>query len=116
MNKIIVSSMIRILFLLGVFMGIFSPLFSQTDVLYEEPYRSQFHFSPREGWIGDPSGLIYYQGKYHMYWWGKAESKDLIHYQQVTPFAMTGENSDIRYFTGSVVVDKNNTAGFGQVK
>ena len=114
MNKIIVSSMIRILFLLGVFMGIFSPLFSQTDVLYEEPYRSQFHFSPREGWIGDPSGLIYYQGKYHMYWWGKAESKDLIHYQQVTPFAMTGENSDIRYFTGSVVVDKNNTAGFGQ--
>lgn len=41
-----------------------------------------------------------------MYWWGKAESKDLIHYQQVTPFAMTGENSDIRYFTGSVVVDK----------
>ena len=42
-----------------------------SDSLYKEPYRPQYHFSPEKGWIGDPSGFMYYQGKYHMYWWGK---------------------------------------------
>lgn len=49
-----------------------------------------------------------------MYWWGKVESQDLVHYQEVTPFAMTGENIDMNYFTGSMVIDKHNTAGFGK--
>lgn len=61
-----------------------------SDSLYSEPYRSQYHFSPQKGWIGDPCGFMYYQGKYHMYWWGKVESTDLVHYQEVTPYAMTG--------------------------
>ena len=51
----------------------------RSDSLYKEYYRPQFHFSPEKGWIGDPSGFIYYQGKYHMFWWGKVESKDLVH-------------------------------------
>ncbi|EJX10648.1 levanase (2,6-beta-D-fructanfructanohydrolase), partial [gut metagenome] len=84
------------------------------DSLYQEAYRPQYHFSPEKGWIGDPSGLMYYQGKYHMFWWGKAESTDLVHFHQVSPFVMTGENPNISYFTGSAVVDKNNTAGFGK--
>lgn len=46
------------------------------DSLYSEAYRSQYYFSPQKGWIGDPCGFIYYQGKYHMYWWGKVESTD----------------------------------------
>jgi len=54
-----------------------------SDSLYKEPYRPQYHFSPEKGWIGDPSGFMYYQGKYHMYWWGKVESTDLVHYQQI---------------------------------
>lgn len=112
MNKI--SVLIKFIFILEVFIGKVFPVFSQVDSLYKEPYRPQYHFSPSEGWIGDPSGLIYYQGKYHMYWWGKVESEDLIHYQQITPFAMVGENDNISYFTGSVVIDKNNTAGFGK--
>lgn len=49
-----------------------------------------------------------------MFWWGKVESKDLVHYKEVTPFAMTGENISMNYFTGSMVVDKQNTAGFGK--
>ena len=80
-----------------------------SDSLYKEPYRPQYHFSPEKGWIGDPSGFMYYQGKYHMYWWGKVESTDLVHYQQITPYAMTGADDNISYFTGSAVIDKNNT-------
>ena len=71
-----------------------------SDSLYKEPYRPQYHFSPEKGWIGDPSGFMYYQGKYHMYWWGKVESTDLVHYQQITPYAMTGTDDNISYFTG----------------
>lgn len=81
---------------------------------YSEPYRPQFHFSPKQGWIGDPSGFVYYQGKYQMYWWGKAVSEDLVHYQEISPKVMTGDDGSISYFTGSTVVDKANTAGFGK--
>lgn len=84
------------------------------EQLYKEKYRPQFHFSPKKGWIGDPSGLIYYQGKYQMFWWGKAISEDLIHYKEVSENVMKGEPRKLSYFTGSMVVDKNNTAGFGQ--
>lgn len=84
------------------------------DKLYQEKYRPQFHFSPKEGWIGDPCGFIYYQGKYQMFWWGKVISDDLVHYKEVSRKVMTGEPRNIGYFTGSVLVDKNNTAGFGK--
>ena len=81
---------------------------------YSEPYRPQFHFSPEKGWVGDPSGFIYYQGKYQMYWWGKAVSDDLVHYKEVSPKVMTGDDGSISYFTGSTLIDKENTAGFGK--
>jgi len=81
---------------------------------YTEPYRPQFHFSPEKGWMGDPSGLIYYQGKYQMFWWGKATSTDLVYYKQESPKVMTGDDGSIEYFTGSMAVDKNNTTGFGK--
>ena len=35
----------------------------RSDSLYKEYYRPQFHFSPEKGWIGDPSGFIYYQAR-----------------------------------------------------
>ncbi len=87
---------------------------SCSDSLYNETYRPQYHFSPEKGWIGDPCGFMYYQGKFQMFWWGKVESDDLVHYRQITPFAMTGAADSISYFTGSAVIDKNNTAGFGK--
>jgi fructan beta-fructosidase len=87
---------------------------ADTSNLYHEPYRPQYHFSPKAGWIGDPCGFMFYQGKYHAYWWGKAESTDLVHYQQITSYCMTGASKNIGYFTGSAVIDKNNTAGYGK--
>src|SRR5215467_14128383 len=67
--------------------------FSQTD--YHEPHRLQIHFSPKEHWMNDPNGLVYYHGVYHLFFqyypdsnvwglmhWGHATSHDLIHWQQ----------------------------------
>lgn len=86
---------------------------------YQEKYRSQFHFSPASGWVGDLDGCVYYNGEYHMFWWGKATSKDLVHFDQVTVgncFALVGDPGLGDYYTGGAVVDKNNTAGFGENK
>lgn len=79
---------------------------------YNEKYRPQFHFSPKSGWIGDPDGLIYSEGKYHLFWWGHAVSEDLVRWQEL-PYPMKGGNRSFSYFSGSVVVDKENTAGLG---
>jgi sucrose-6-phosphate hydrolase SacC (GH32 family) len=45
---------------------------------YTEPYRPQYHYSPAHRWIGDPSGLIKYNGKYMAYSWGAVTSQDLV--------------------------------------
>lgn len=91
---------------------------------YHEMYRPQLHFSPREHWMNDPNGMIYYNGIYHLFFqyypgasvwgpmhWGHATSTDLVHWKQL-PIALYPDN--IGYiFSGSVVLDKNNTSGFG---
>jgi fructan beta-fructosidase len=79
---------------------------------YDEKYRPQFHFSPKKGWIGDPDGLIFSEGTYHLFWWGHAISKDLVHWEEL-PYPMKGDDRSFSYFSGSAVVDKYNTAGFG---
>ena len=84
------------------------------DSLYTETYRSQYHFSPRRGWIGDPCGFVHHNGRYRMYWWGGLESTDFTGYDEFSPFCMKGEDENISYFTGSVVIDEDNTAGFGR--
>ena len=96
----------------------------------EEPYRPAVHFTPRENWMNDPNGLVYYKGTYHLFFqhnpsgnrwgnmsWGHATSADLIHWTQ-QPLAIpqtfndAGESiEDI--FSGSVVVDKTNSSGLG---
>lgn len=86
---------------------------------YQEKYRSQYHFSPASGWMGDLDGCVYYNGEYHMFWWGKATSRDLVHFDQVTVgncFALVGDPGLGDYYTGGAVVDRNNTAGFGANK
>lgn len=93
--------------------------------LYTEQYRPQFHFSPSTNWCNDPNGLVYYKGVYHLFYqhnpfgnvwghmsWGHATSKDLIHWKHL-PIAIPEENG-VMIFSGTCVVDKNNTSGFGK--
>jgi fructan beta-fructosidase len=92
--------------------------------LYHEPYRLQAHFSPQEKWMNDPNGLVYYKGTYHLFFqyypkatvwgpmhWGHAVSKDLIHWKQL-PIALYPDKLGY-IFSGSAVIDKDNTSGFG---
>lgn len=80
---------------------------------YKEKYRPQYHFSPAKGWMGDPDGLVLTEGKYHLFWWGHAISDDLVHWEEL-PYPMKGGDGRFSYFSGSVVVDKENTSGFGK--
>ena len=92
---------------------------------YDQPYRPQVHFSPRENWTNDPNGLVYFEGEYHLFFqynplgdewghmsWGHAVSRDLLHWQQL-PVAIP-EGGGVMIFTGSTVVDERNTSGFCQ--
>jgi len=71
---------------------------------------------PKSGRVGDPCGLIFYQGQYHLFWWGKAVTTDFTSYEEQSPRALIGDDGSFHYYTGSVVVDKNNTASFGKDK
>lgn len=90
-----------------------------------EPYRPQFHFSPAKGWMNDPNGMVYHNGTYHLFFqhspdtkiwgpmhWGHATSKDLVNWTE-QPIALYPDSLGT-IFSGSAVVDKENTAGFGK--
>lgn len=91
---------------------------------YRERYRPQYHFTPAVNWMNDPNGMVYYGGEYHLMYqynplgdtwghmsWGHAVSRDLVHWQHL-PVAIPEENG-VMAFSGSAVVDWDNTSGFG---
>ena len=92
--------------------------------LYQEPHRPQYHFTPREKWMNDPNGLVYYKGVYHLFYqyypedivwgpmhWGHAISTDLVHWEH-KPIALFPDQHGY-IFSGSAVVDFENTSGLG---
>lgn len=85
-----------------------------SEPLYHEHYRNQYHFSPRKGWISDPCGFLYYEGKYHCYWWGCAESPDMVRFTEVNNHSQLDVPKGKQCWTGCVVADVDNTAGFGK--
>lgn len=111
--------MIRILLLL-----VLIPMFCFAQQTETSHWRPAYHFSPNKNWTNDPNGLIYHEGEWHLFFqhnpyenkwghmsWGHAVSKDLVTWQEL-PVAIPEDS--VWIFSGTVVVDKNNTAGFGK--
>ena len=95
------------------------------DTTNREAFRPQYHHTPAYAWMNDPNGMFYKDGVYHLYYqfnpygsmwenmtWGHSTSKDLIHWE-AQPMAIEADALGA-IFSGSCVVDKNNTAGYGK--
>lgn len=89
---------------------------------YQEQYRPQIHYSPEKNWLNDPNGLVYLDGEYHLFYqynplgndhanmhWGHAVSPDLFNWREIGVALEPDYLGTI--FSGSAVVDKNNTSG-----
>ncbi|SDR81880.1 glycoside hydrolase family 32 protein [Christiangramia echinicola] len=98
---------------------------TKAEVQKDEDFRPNFHFTPKANWMNDPNGMFYLNGTYHLYFqyypddnvwgpmhWGHATSKDMITWEEQEIALYPDEKGYI--FSGSAVVDKNNTSGFGE--
>ena len=96
---------------------------------YLEDYREQYHYSVPSGWGNDPNGMVYFNGEWHLFYqyypdgvawgpmhWAQAVSTDLVHWKNLGIAIEPGDDKPgdgKKYiFSGSAVVDKDNTSGF----
>ena len=95
------------------------------DTSNREKYRPAFHHSPLYGWMNDPNGMVYTDGRWHLYYqtnpygskwqnmtWGHSSSPDLINWEH-HPVAIEPDGLGT-IFSGSCAVDSINSAGFGK--
>lgn len=95
------------------------------DSSNRDKFRPLYHHTPLYGWMNDANGLIYKDGEYHLYFqynpygtkwgnmhWGHSVSKDLVTWEHLDPAIERDTMGHI--FSGSSVVDHNNSAGFGK--
>ncbi|MCI0700243.1 MAG: glycoside hydrolase family 32 protein [Planctomycetia bacterium] len=95
------------------------------EKVYREKHRPLFHFTSRVGWLNDPNGLVYHDGEWHLFYqhnpygrewgnmhWGHATSKDLFRWKEHDIGLYPKKYGDWA-FSGSAVVDKENTSGWG---
>ena len=95
------------------------------DTQNRERFRPLYHHTPLYGWMNDPNGMFYKDGVWHLYFqfnpygsqwenmtWGHSTSRDLIHWE-AQPLAIEADWLGA-IFSGSAVIDKDNTAGFGR--
>lgn len=83
------------------------------------PWRPEYHFSPSNGWMNDPNGLVYNDGVYHLFYqagadsrrWDHATSTDLVNWTEHG--TKIPDTESIQAFSGGAVIDEHNTAGFG---
>lgn len=98
---------------------------ADTSPATREQHRPQIHFSPKEKWMNDPNGMVFYNNQYHLFYqyypdstvwgpmhWGHATSTDLINWKH-QPVALYPDSLGY-IFSGSAVADVNNTSGLGK--
>ncbi|MGL4992805.1 MAG: GH32 C-terminal domain-containing protein [Bacteroidales bacterium] len=95
------------------------------DITNREKFRPAFHHTPLYGWMNDPNGMFYKDGKWHLYYqynpygskwqnmtWGHSLSSDLVNWEH-QPIAIRPDALG-SIFSGSCTIDKENTSGFGK--
>ena len=117
------KSILAICFLVIQFFG--NRIFAQSSSTVSEQHRPVIHFTPKANWINDPNGMLYHNGIYHLFFqyhpfstvwgpmhWGHATSRVMIKWKE-EPIAIYPDSLGT-IFSGSAVLDKNNTSGFGK--